>query len=112
MKTKTIFLAAALAGGMCVAAHAGEGGSVERGKSLFNDPNFAGGSRACDSCHPEGSGLEQAGAKSSFTIMGGSQSSLTEAVNTCIVNANKGEAIEPDSQEMQDITAYIKSLGQ
>ena len=83
----------------------------ERGKALFNNPEFAGGKRACNSCHPNGKGLETAGTKSSFTIMGGQQGSLAEAVNVCIVNANKGKAIGVDSPEMQEIISYIKSLG-
>lgn len=110
MKWKTIAVVALLAAGFGLSAHAGEG-SVERGKALFNDPGFANGSKACSSCHPDGSGLEQAGSKKQFSIMGGSQSSLEEAVNTCIVNANKGKAIPADSPELQDIVAYIESLG-
>jgi cytochrome c len=42
--------------------------------------------------------------------MGGVQNSLEEAVNVCIVNANKGNAIAVDSTEMQDIVSYIKTL--
>jgi cytochrome c553 len=82
----------------------------ERGKALFNDPGFAGGSKACNMCHPGGRGLEKAADKKEFSIMGGSQKSLEEVVNVCIVNANKGKAIDADSDEMKDIVAYIKSL--
>lgn len=85
-------------------------GDVAKGKALFNDPKFAGGSKACNSCHPDGKGLENAGDKKEFRIMGKNQKSLEEAVNFCIVNANKGKAIDVGSSEMKDIVAYIKSL--
>lgn len=82
----------------------------ERGKKLFNDPAFAGGTTSCNACHPGGQGLEKAGEKTAFTIMGQKQDTLKDAVNFCIVNANKGQAIAVDSPEMQDMVAYIKSL--
>lgn len=82
----------------------------ERGKKLFNDPGFAGGTTSCNACHPGGQGLEKAGEKTAFTIMGQRQGTLEDAVNFCIVNANKGQAIAVDSPEMQDMVAYIKSL--
>ncbi len=82
----------------------------ERGKALFNDPKFAGGLKACNGCHPAGSGLEKAGDKKEFNIMGGTQKSLEEAVNFCIVNASKGKAIDAKSDQMKDMVAYIKSL--
>jgi cytochrome c len=43
--------------------------------------------------------------------MGGQQASLEEAVNMCIVNANKGNVLEVVATEMQEIVSYIKSLG-
>lgn len=82
----------------------------ERGKAFFNDVNFAGGSKACSACHPNGRGLEKAADKKEFNIMGGTQKGLQEAVNFCIVNANKGQAIDITSDQMKDIVAYIKSL--
>jgi cytochrome c len=82
----------------------------ERGKALFENVSFANGKRACNTCHPGGRGLEKAGTKAEFHIMGKVQKSLEEAVNFCIVNANKGEAIDENSDEMKDIVAYIKSL--
>lgn len=84
----------------------------ERGKALFNDPKFAGGTagKSCNSCHPGGKGLEKAADKKEFMIMGKTVKSLEEAVNLCIEMANKGKAIDVKSQEMADIVAYIKSL--
>ncbi len=85
---------------------------IAKGKALFNDVKFAGGTagKSCNSCHPNGKGLEKSGAKKEFSIMGKKQMGLEEAVNFCIVNANKGKAIDPKSEQMKDIVAYIKSL--
>lgn len=93
-----------------VATGAFAAGDAAKGKALFNDPKFAGGSKACSECHPGGKGVEKAGDKKEFHIMGKTQKSLEEAVNVCIVNANKGKAIDVASKEMMDIVAYIKSL--
>ncbi len=84
----------------------------ERGKALFNDPKFAGGTagKSCNSCHPGGKGLEKSADKKEFKIMGKTVKSLEEAVNLCIEMANKGKAIDPNSDQMKDIVAYIKSL--
>lgn len=82
----------------------------ERGKLLFNDPKFAGGSKSCGECHPNGKGLENSADKKEFKIMGKTLKSLEEAVNFCIENANKGKAIDTKSEQMKDIVAYIKSL--
>lgn len=83
----------------------------ERGEAHFKNPNFAGGQKACNTCHPDGKGLSKAGEKTTFKIMGGKQNSLEEANNVCIVNANKGQAIDEKSDKMQELVSYIKSLG-
>jgi mono/diheme cytochrome c family protein len=85
-------------------------GNVERGKALFNDPKLGTTGKSCGSCHPDGKGLEQAGTKKEFNIMGKSQKSLEEAVNFCIENALKGKALDPKGKDIADIVAYIKSL--
>ena len=82
----------------------------ERGKALFNDPKFAGGQKSCNECHKDGKGLESAADKKEFKIMGKTQKSIEEAVNFCIVEANKGKAIKANSKEMKEMAAYIKSL--
>lgn len=106
----TAILAAAavvLAGSVVVATN---DPAVERGKAEFNNPEFAGGRKACNACHPDGNGLEEAGTKTSFYIMGEMQSTLEEAINACIINANRGTALEPKSDAMQDMVRYIRSL--
>jgi cytochrome c len=86
------------------------GASEDKGKALFNDAKFAGGSKACNSCHADGKGIENAADKKEFKIMGKTQKSLEEAINACIVNANKGKAIDAKSEQMKDMVAYVKSL--
>lgn len=83
-----------------------------KGKTLFNDVKFAGGTAgiSCNSCHPEGMGLEKAADKKEFNLGGKMQKSLEEAVNVCIVMANKGKAIDVKSDRMKELVAYIKSL--
>ncbi len=85
-------------------------GNPAKGKVLFNDPKFANAVRACSDCHPNGRGLENAAGSKVFHIAGGTQRSLEEAVNVCIVYAAGGQAIDPKSVAMEDIVAYIKSL--
>jgi cytochrome c peroxidase len=77
-------------------------GDAARGKILFNDPKLAGGTAgiSCNTCHPNGKGLEKAG----------DRSDLAQFINTCLVNANKGKPLDPKSADMADLIAYIKSL--
>jgi cytochrome c553 len=105
---KILLLSVALAGVMLSAAMAD--GDAAKGKALFSDPKFADGVRACSGCHPDGRGLEKAADRKVFHIGGKTQRTLEEAVNACIVNANEGRAIDPQSADMQNIVAYIRSL--
>lgn len=87
-------------------------GDAKKGKLLFNNPSLAGGTigNSCASCHPDGKGLEEATDKKAFNLAGRNQNSIEEAINVCITNALKGQAIDPESKEMKDLVAYIKSL--
>jgi cytochrome c len=87
-------------------------GNVEKGMMLFNDTKFAGATsgKSCNSCHPNGEGLEKTADKKEFSVMGKKQNSLEEAVNICIEMALKGKAIDTTSDQMKDIVAYITSL--
>ena len=107
---KTVLLVVAVTGLVFSLAYAG--GDAAKGKALFNDTTFAGAAsgKSCNSCHPDGRGLEKAGNKKEFRIMGKVQHSLEEAVNICIEQAINGKAIDQASDEMKDIVAYIKSL--
>jgi len=111
MVKRTLFVAALLVFAFSITlALAKHHTAEERGKAHFNNPAFAGGKKSCNTCHPGGSGLEKAGGKTKFNIMGAEQNSLEEAINVCIVNANKGNAIDVESTEMQEMVSYIRSL--
>lgn len=77
-------------------------GDAVKGKALFNDPKFGGGTAgvSCNSCHPDGKGVEKAA----------DRKDLEKQVNACIKNALKGKGIDIKSGEMANIVAYIKSL--
>jgi cytochrome c peroxidase len=88
--------------------------SAERGKALFNDPTAFGatGNISCATCHPDGKGLETSGKwlKRTFVNPGGKWLKLQDAINVCIILANKGKTIDPRSQDMKDIVSYIRQL--
>ena len=86
--------------------------SEDRGKALFNDTKLGGGTagKSCGSCHPDGKGLEGVGSKTMWKNPGGEFKSLEEAVNVCITMANKGTALDVNSEQMKDLVAYLKSL--
>ncbi|MBI5056526.1 MAG: hypothetical protein HZB61_07930 [Nitrospirae bacterium] len=86
-------------------------GKAEDGKKYFDDPKFAEGSASCSSCHPDGKGLEKSAAKKEWKNPAGMWLNLEDAINVCIIMANKGKAIDPKSEDMKDLVAYIKSLG-
>ncbi len=88
-------------------------GDVERGKALFNDPKLGTNGSTCGTCHPNGKGLENSGEKekTEWKTPGGIHKSLEEAINMCITMALKGTARDNKSQDMQDLVAYINSLG-
>lgn len=88
-------------------------GDVAKGKALFNDPKLGTNNATCGQCHPDGKGLEKSGAKmkQEWKTPAGVQKSLEEAINVCITVALKGKALDNKSQQMQDLVAYIKSLG-
>jgi cytochrome c len=75
-------------------------GDVARGKQLFTDPTLGGSTndKSCNTCHPDGKGLEKAVAN------------LETTIQACIQKALKGKPLAKDSQEMKDLVAYITSL--
>lgn len=86
----------------CGIALAVQGGaSIEKGKKIFNDPSLGTTGKTCNSCHPEGKGLEKSG----------SRQDLTDIINGCITIPLKGKALDPKSVEMESMVLYIKSLG-
>ncbi len=84
----------------------------DRGKALFNDPKLGGGTsgNSCNTCHPNGKGLEGVGSKKEWKNPGGMFKSLEEAVNVCIEMALKGKPLDVNSEQMKDLISYLKSL--
>lgn len=75
--------------------------SLAKGKALFNDVQLGSSGKTCNTCHPDGRGLEKAGANAQ----------LAEIVNSCIAGPLQGKVLDPRSVEMQSLLLYIKSLG-
>lgn len=84
----------------------------ERGKTLFNDPKLGNGTagKSCNTCHPDGKGLEGVGDKKEWKNPGGTFKSLEDVVNVCIEMALKGKALDVKSDQMKDMISYLKSL--
>jgi cytochrome c5 len=84
----------------------------DRGKAMFNDTKLSGGTagRSCNTCHPDGKGLEGVGSKTDWKTPGGEFKSLEEAVNICITMALKGKALDVKSEQMKDLVSYLKSF--
>jgi len=94
-----IVVVALLGEGMVYAAQ--NEASVAQGKALFNDPKLGTSGKTCGSCHPNGSGLEKAGAIKDIPQM----------VNNCISKPLKGKPLDVKSTQMQSLVLYIKSIG-
>jgi len=78
------------------------GASIDKGKALFNDPALGTSGTSCNSCHPDGKGLENAGTKSN----------IAKTINACISKALKGKPLKVKSDKMQSLVLYIKSTGE
>jgi len=87
-------------------------GDATKGKALFNDPALGGGTagKSCGSCHPNGKGLENIAGKNKFRFAGKTYTSFEDIINACIEKANKGTPLDPKSNDMKDLIAYLKSL--
>jgi len=88
-----------LAGGGVVSAKQVEP-SVEMGKALFNDAKLGTSGKSCNSCHPDGKGLEKAAM----------MKDLPTTINNCIKMALQGKVLGNESIEMKSLVLYIKSL--
>lgn len=78
--------------------------SAEQGKTLFNDAALGGSANpaSCNTCHPDGRKLEQAGGLEN----------LKDMINSCITRALHGKPLDADSPEMESLVLYIQSLGE
>lgn len=84
-----------------IAAAAQNEASVDKGKALFNDPKLGTTGKSCNTCHPDGKGMDKAAAKTG----------IENIINTCITKPLKGKALDAKSVEMQSLVLYIKGLG-
>jgi cytochrome c len=76
------------------------GGDAAKGEQLFRSTTLGGSTndKSCNTCHPDGKGLEKAGVN------------LESTIQACIQKAMGGKPLATDSQEMKDLVAYITSL--
>ncbi|MCL7489052.1 MAG: hypothetical protein M8357_12870 [Desulfobulbaceae bacterium] len=102
MKKTCIIIGLAAIMGVYTGLALGGEASVEQGEQLFNDATLGGSTndKSCSSCHPNGRGLEESGAKDN----------LAQMINTCIEKPLGGQALENDSVELESLVQYIKSL--
>jgi hypothetical protein len=110
MKKISVLVAAVMITGSLCLANAAD---VEKGKALFESPDLGGGTtgKSCSTCHEGGEGLgSDLFERKEFTFSGKATMSLVEVINLCIENPLGGKAIDPEGQEMQDLTAYMKTL--
>ncbi|MBI5102960.1 MAG: hypothetical protein HZB33_14175 [Nitrospirae bacterium] len=87
-------------------------GNAERGKVLFSDAKLSGSTtgNSCNFCHPNGRGLEESLEKKEWKLMGKKYNKIEDAINIFIEKAMHGRPLDPNSQEMLDLIAYIGSL--
>ncbi len=87
-------------------------GDVAKGKALFEDPKLGGGTsgKSCASCHPQGQGLAGVTDKKEFKAMGKTYKTIADVTNYFIETAQKGKALDPQSEQMLNLIAYMKSL--
>lgn len=79
---------------------AAERPSAALGEKLFRDPTLGGNAKSCNTCHPDGKGVEDAGTRPD----------LAQVINRCISGPLAGNKIPEDSTEMQSLILYIRSL--
>jgi hypothetical protein len=107
MRTKTTLLAAC---GLLLLANICLGADANRGKLLFGSPTLGGGTsgKTCLTCHEHGRDFsEETMTRKHYLVMGNSVGSLAGVVNFCIEVALRGEAIAENSEEMDDLLAYL-----
>jgi mono/diheme cytochrome c family protein len=86
------------------AALATEGPSVTMGKALFASTELGSNGKSCASCHPDGKGLAETGAYDDLM--------LKEMINFCIRDALKGKMFALESQELDSMLSYLRTLPQ
>ena len=76
--------------------------ATTKGEQLFNATTLGSNHKSCNSCHPQGKGLQQSGDYDSTM--------LREIINFCIRDALKGKMLPLDAAELQALERYVRSL--
>ena len=87
--------------------------NADKGKVLFERSTLGGGTSGinCMTCHDGGKGLgSDLFERKKFTTMGTEKNNLPDVINVCIQQSLGGGALDPQSGEMKDLIAYIKTL--
>ena len=90
------------------------GADLDNGRRLYRDPTLGKGvsGKCCFTCHEQGRDLgADLDQRINFNVMGIVMQGVAEVVNFCIEVALRGEGLEPQGQEMVDLTAYLVWLG-
>jgi cytochrome c553 len=103
MKKTISFLVTSFAITLMSVPAVAEEASVELGQKLFKNSGLGASQNAinCNTCHPNGEGMEEAGEKPNLAAM----------INKCIVGPLKGEKLNEQTVAMQSLKMYIQSLG-
>ncbi len=83
-------------------AYAIETPSLSLGKTLFESAELGTKGRSCNTCHPQGKGLNMVG---DFN-----DTELKDIVNACLRDALGAKIISPDSQEMNALVGYVRKF--
>jgi mono/diheme cytochrome c family protein len=89
---------------MATAAAATEGPTAEMGQMLFESAALGSNGKSCASCHPDGKGLDELGAYD--------DPMLKEMINFCIRDALAGRMFALESQELDSMLLYLRTLPQ
>jgi len=81
-----------------------EGPSAELGKQLFEAQSLGASGRSCATCHENGKGLDKLAAYD--------DAGLKKMINYCIEKALKGKPFPMESQELDSLLLYLRSLKQ
>ena len=79
-----------------------EGPSAELGKQLFEAHSLGASGRSCATCHANGKGLDKLDVYD--------DAGLKKMINYCIEKALKGKPFPMDSQELDSLLLYLRSL--
>lgn len=83
-------------------ASAIEAPSLSLGKSIFDSTQLGTSGRSCDNCHPQGKGLDK--------IADFNDLEIKDIINACIRDAQKGQMISLESQEMNALLSYVRTF--